>query len=322
MDFNVIVSSCPLRISLFGGSTDNPKFVEKYGRGSVISFPSNLKTYVVLTEDLHGVNKYNNQYVINYSIREQVEKISEIKNDLVREAMSYFKLPPTSVFLTSDISSHGSGLASSSSYLISLIKSFSMYSNLNLSDSEICKLALEIEQIINPYCGYQDPYGCGIGGFKKMEFYAGGEVKHSFLPTDIFREYDFHLVFTGITRNSKEVLKDVTENIENSLPLLDIVDHATESILNKDYNLFFKLLNDSWEIKKTTSQLIVQNDTIAMLDHNLKSNPHVIAHKLCGAGNGGYFLVISKNGSLFSLRDQIKIDLSSTGVEGVEYGIH
>jgi len=32
----MIISSCPLRISLFGGSTDNPYFVEKYGRGSVI----------------------------------------------------------------------------------------------------------------------------------------------------------------------------------------------------------------------------------------------------------------------------------------------
>ena len=26
------VASCPLRISLFGGSTDNPYFIEKYGR--------------------------------------------------------------------------------------------------------------------------------------------------------------------------------------------------------------------------------------------------------------------------------------------------
>ena len=30
------IASCPLRISLFGGSTDNPYFVEKYGRGSVL----------------------------------------------------------------------------------------------------------------------------------------------------------------------------------------------------------------------------------------------------------------------------------------------
>ena len=44
------IASCPLRISLFGGATDNPFFIEKYGRGSVISFTSNLKTYIILHE--------------------------------------------------------------------------------------------------------------------------------------------------------------------------------------------------------------------------------------------------------------------------------
>ena len=37
------ISSCPLRVSLFGGSTDNPVFVERYGYGSVISLPVVLK---------------------------------------------------------------------------------------------------------------------------------------------------------------------------------------------------------------------------------------------------------------------------------------
>ena len=40
------VTHCPLRVSLFGGSTDNPYFVKKYGYGSVISFTCDLKTYV------------------------------------------------------------------------------------------------------------------------------------------------------------------------------------------------------------------------------------------------------------------------------------
>jgi D-glycero-alpha-D-manno-heptose-7-phosphate kinase len=68
-------------------------------------------------------------------------------------------------------------------------------------------LALELEQKINPYCGYQDPYGCGIGGFKKMEFYRGGKVNYEFLPSEIFDEYDMHLIFTGVTRTSTDVLR-------------------------------------------------------------------------------------------------------------------
>ena len=54
----MFISSCPLRVSLFGGSTDNPVFVEKFGYGSVISFACSLKTYITLHEDKLG---YNNE---------------------------------------------------------------------------------------------------------------------------------------------------------------------------------------------------------------------------------------------------------------------
>jgi len=42
----MIIAKCPLRISLVGGSTDLQAFIEKYQTGSVISFPSDLYTYI------------------------------------------------------------------------------------------------------------------------------------------------------------------------------------------------------------------------------------------------------------------------------------
>ena len=129
------------------------------------------------------------------------------KLNAIRVVLKYFDLPPVCVSLMSDIYSQGSGLASSSSYIINLIKCISMYRNLNLTNIEICKIAYDLEREFNPYCGYQDPYGCGIGGFKKIDFERGGIVKYNFLPTELFKEYDLHLVFTGITRNSKNILR-------------------------------------------------------------------------------------------------------------------
>ena len=58
------VATCPLRVSLFGGSTDNPFFVERYGRGSVISFTSNLKTYVTISQDKLGYNKQEGNLIL------------------------------------------------------------------------------------------------------------------------------------------------------------------------------------------------------------------------------------------------------------------
>ena len=63
----MFISSCPLRVSLFGGSSDNPVFVERYGFGSVISFACSLKTYITLHEDKLGYNNEGGKYIINYS---------------------------------------------------------------------------------------------------------------------------------------------------------------------------------------------------------------------------------------------------------------
>jgi len=310
------ISSCPLRVSLFGGSTDNPYFVDKYGRGSVISFSCDLKTYITLHEDKLGYNMQGRKYIVNYSKREETNYIGDIKNDLVRIVLNHFGSFPLTITMTSDAYSQGSGLASSSSYIISLIKCISMFNNIHMTDIEICELSLKLEQEMNPYCGYQDPYGCGIGGFKRIDFERGGIIKYDFLSTDFFKNYDAHLVFTGVTRNSKNVLMDVTSNIDKSIPLLKTVDLAYEALKVKDYLKFLELLNLSWEQKKQTSSLIAENEIIKSIDRVLSDNENVLAHKLCGAGNGGFFVVFSKLETLKIPYKSIKIGVESNGVLG------
>lgn len=314
----MIIASCPLRISLFGGSTDNPFFVEKFGYGSVISFTCNLKTYVTISQDKFGFNKDQHKYIINYSRREEVSTIKEIQNDVVRVVLEYFKMPPVQVTLTSDAYSQGSGLASSSSYIISLIKSCILFLGQELTGIEICKLAYELELKFNPYCGYQDPYGCGIGGFKKIEFIKGDIVKYNFLSTKLFELYDAHLVFTGVTRNSKNVLKDVTDNIDKAKPLLSTLDKSYDAITQKDYSKFLNYLNKSWIQKKKTSSTITENLSIKEMDDFLSANDTVISHKLCGAGNGGFFLVFSDKENLNIPYQSVKIDVTPNGVSGIK----
>jgi len=314
----MFIASCPLRVSLFGGSTDNPAFIEKYGYGAVISFASNLKTHIILTRDsTFGYNQYEHQYIINYSKRESVDSIEKIENELVRYTLQHFDLPPLSVYMTSDIYSQGSGLASSSSYLISLIKAICLWKDIKMTQTEICELAYQLELKFNPHCGYQDPYGCGVGGFKKIEFTPEG-TKYQFLNTDFFKEYDMHLIFTGITRNSKNILSSVSENIDKALPLLPLVDEAQQHLAEGDYISFINLFNKSWELKKETSPLVAENKNVIEIDESLLNNDTVLAHKLCGAGNGGFFLTISQKDKLDTSYNSIKIDINEEGVVGHE----
>ena len=310
------IASCPLRISLFGGSTDNPYFVEKYGRGSVISFTPNLKTYVTISQDKFGFNRDKHKYIINYSKREEVSTIDDIQNEVVRTVLKYFKMPPVQVTLTSDAYSQGSGLASSSSYTISLIKACCLFFNLSITDNDVCKLAYKLERIYNPFCGYQDPYGCGVGGFKRINFYNETSITYEFLSTDIFEYFDTHLVFTGVTRNSKRILKNITENLDKIQPLLNTADKAYQTLVENNYDEFLYLLGKSWSQKKNTSSTIVENETIREIDSILEQNDTICAHKLCGAGNGGFFLTFSEKDTLKIPYDCVKISVEPKGVYG------
>ena len=311
------IATCPLRVSLFGGSTDNPYFVQKYGRGSVISFSSNLKTYVTLHEDMLGFNKEGRKYIVNYSRREETDSIADIQNDIVRVALNHFGCHPMSISMKSDAYSQGSGLASSSAYTISLIKAFSMYYNMSLTDVEICSLSYQLELESNPYAGYQDPYGCGIGGFKRIDFEKGNIVRFDFLSQDFFKNYDMHLMFTGVTRNAKDVSADVTKNLHKIKPLLKTADKAFDTLIKKDYDKFLYLMKQSWNQKKETSSVITQNQVIKDMDKVLEDNETVLAHRLCGAGNGGFFLTFSHKDKLKVPYDCVKINVNPDGVSGI-----
>jgi len=312
----MIISSCPLRVSLFGGSTDNPYFVEKYGYGSVISFTCDLKTYVTISQDRIGFNRDKHKYILNYSKREEVGRIEDIQNEVIRVVLEYFSMPPVQVTLTSDAYSQGSGLASSSSYIISLIKACSIFLGIRMTESEICTLAYELELKFNPYCGYQDPYGCGMGGFKRMEFMGKDRIKYEYLSTDFFDQYDTHLIFTGVTRNSKQILKDVSGNLDKVKPLLDTVELAHQSLLQNDYNSFLGYLTEGWKQKKDTCDSIVENEYIKDMDRDLSEDQSILSHKLCGAGNGGFFLAFSNRDTLTTNYNAVKINVVPDGVTG------
>ena len=278
----MIVSKCPLRVSLAGGSTDLIDFVNTYGYGSVISFPINIYTYISLSKNLNDV------YRINYSETEEVSSVDNIQNDIAREVIKYFNLPPVTVVFNSDIPTTGSGLATSSSYTISFISAVSKFLNLNLSQFEICKIALQIEHKFNPLTGYQDTYGCGIGGLKRMHFYKE-LVKFNGLDASALSKFNMYLVNSNQTRQSNKVLASI--DFKKSRSLIELVEKLQTMIVESDSVGICDVLNDGWKKKKETSALIA-NTEIKKMDERFRLNNSVKGIKLCGAGNGGYFFLL------------------------------
>jgi D-glycero-alpha-D-manno-heptose-7-phosphate kinase len=309
----MITVSCPLRVSLVGGSTDHPYFIEKYGSGSVISFPSNLRTYVSIHQDVFGENSIDNNYIINYSKRESVKNLSDIKNEMIKFCFEYLNVEQLNCSLTSDIYSTGSGLAASSSYLQALIKSIFIMRKRNISEFEVCKLAEEIEKKFNPLVGQQDFYG-SMSGFKKIKFSKNDDPEFKFLSTKIFNDMDMHLIYTGVLRKSTTILESL--NIDKSLIMLKDVTDLEISIKNCDVKYFNSIMRRSWNNKKETSKYICENQVLLELDKKMICDDRILSHKLCGAGNGGYFLVFTnKNEELDDYPMVKKIEISEMGLK-------
>ena len=296
----MIVGKCPLRVSLVGGSTDLIDFVKEYGMGSVISFPINMYTYILLSYNHH------NQYRINYLNSETVSEVNEIRNDVAREVIKYFDLPPVTIVFNTDISSTGSGLASSSSYTIALVATVNKLLNLNLSQFEICKTALDIEHKFNPLTGYQDSYGCGLGGLKRLFFYEDKVISKP-ITSKIFNNINLYLLNTNSIRSSNKILLSV--NFKKVSGLLKSVENMESAINNKAD--IYGILNSAWHDKKKTSKSITSKEVDA-IEKRLEADKRVKAFKLCGAGGGGYFLVLTEE----KIRDSdfLDIKIDSYGV--------
>jgi len=283
-----------------GGSTDLIEFVKEYGVGSVISFPINMYTYILLS-----YNHYN-RYRINYLNPETVSDVNEIRNDVAREVIKYFDLPPVTIVFNTDISSTGSGLASSSSYTIALVATVNKLLNLNLSQFEICKTALDIEHKFNPLTGYQDSYGCGLGGLKRLFFYEDKVISKP-ITSKIFNNINLYLLNTNSIRSSNKILSSV--NFKKVSGLLKSVENMESAINNKAD--IYGILNSAWHDKKKTSKSITSKEVDA-IEKRLEADKRVKAFKLCGAGGGGYFLVLTEE----KIRDSdfLDIKIDSYGV--------
>lgn len=311
----MITIKCPVRISLVGGSSDLDAYVDKHGKGSVISFTPKIYTYVSIYKDRLGRNSLGQKYIVNYSQREEVPSIGDIKNELVKLFFSKENVQPCSIHMTSDVFSHGSGLAVSSSYSCGLIKAISELKEEKISDIECTAKAHFLEKLLNPLLGQQDVFGCGIGGFKKIEFTSQGLPKFTFLPTSFFDYYIPYLVYTGITRNSTAVLKSVS--VPDTDTFNPLVTESEMMILNGNYEKFLKLIKDGWMEKKRTSKNVLADGSLKDLDEWLDKYPGCVAHKLCGAGNGGFFLCFFDRNNLPKENNFFKVELSHSGVERV-----
>ncbi len=320
-----ILTKTPLRVSFFGGGTDLPNFFNKKF-GHVIS--SSINRYVYTSIKSHD-NLFTESYRLNYSITEHVDgNINKIKNNLIRSCLKFLNIKENMhITISTDIPSM-SGLGSSSSIIVGLLKALHVYKKKKISTKKLAEIACKIEiDIMKNPIGKQDQYSAVYGGFNSFKFYRGNKVFVQKLKKTIIKKIFQNLIFiwVGNFKESKKILKDQNKKISKRRKyyddLLKLTALSKKMISRENFNLnkFGKLLDKNWVLKKKLSESISNNKIDYIYNKCLRNGS--IGGKILGAGSGGFLLIVvnkNKKAKLMRLLKSYKIYSFSNTDKGVE----
>lgn len=288
----MIISRTPLRVSFLGGGTDFPDYFLNHG-GCVLSTSINKYIYISVKDSFLG------RVRLNYSKIEDVENVDNLAHILAKETFREFGIRNNiEMGSMSEIPSEGSGLGSSSAYVVGAVKCLAKLKNLAYDNLTVAGVAcqIEIDRCLLPI-GCQDQYSCAVGGLNIIDFHKRGLIETH--PIEISPENldelqrSLMLLFTGKTRQSKDILTEqksrIKENLEQLSSMRDMVYEGKQCLVSGDLRKFGSLITESWELKKTLSTKISDLD----IDHLVKTAIESGAYgaKILGSGGGGFLLV-------------------------------
>lgn len=310
----MIISKTPVRISLFGGGTDYPDYFNRC-KGAVLG--TTINKYIYLS-----INKlssfFDYKVKVSYSLSEKVSNLDEIQHPSVRECLRFMNMEEgLDIHHFADLPAR-TGLGSSSSFTVGLLNAIYMLQEKKVPKKILADNALHVEQqLINERVGSQDQVHAAFGGLNLIEFDQNG---YKVFPIDIddpkrsLIEDSLLLFYTGINRFANDILEEQIKNTNTRSKdsylktMLKMVYDAKEMMLAlKGHNLIQNLgtlLHQSWECKKQLSSKI-SNPQINYY-YNLAKTAGAIGGKLCGAGHGGFLLLMVPKEKQDTVRDALK----------------
>ena len=247
----MIISQTPLRISLLGGGTDLKEYY-KIRDGFVVSTAIDKYVFIIVKE------RFDDLIYVNYSSKERTDSPLKIKHDLVREALLKAGVNKgIEITMLADIPSEGSGLGSSSSLLVGLLNALYMYQGIQVTAERLAKEAcnIEINKCKKPI-GKQDQYIAAYGGLCSFKFKKTGQVeaKRLNLTESEGRVLGSNMLlfYTGITRQSSEILTEQRAKTKNMFTELNLIkslaEQAVVAINSKKYDKIGTLLRKNWKL--------------------------------------------------------------------------
>ena len=291
----MIIRQPPLRMSFVGGGSDLPSFYREFG-GAVLSTAIDKHIYITVNK------RFDDSYRVSYSRTEEVPSIDEVQHPLARECLKLTACTDgIEVTSIADIPARGTGLGSSSSFVVGLLHALHAYAGRYVSAGQLAEEAcrIEIEKCGEPI-GKQDQYAAAFGGLNVIRFHPDDhvDVEPVICRPGVLAELQsqFLTFYTGATRSASALLakqsQDVAADQEKQRCLkrmVALVDDTRHALQAGKLEEFGALLDENWRLKASLTSGI-SNEQVDRW-YRLAREAGAWGGKLLGAGEGGFLLV-------------------------------
>jgi D-glycero-alpha-D-manno-heptose-7-phosphate kinase len=301
-------SRAPLRLGLAGGGTDVSPYSELYG-GNVLNAAIDMYAYCTISTRHDGQLEFHAADLGESWTSTAVNELA-LEGPLIlhkaiynRIARDYNDGKPLAVKVTTSADAPpGSGLGTSSTMVVAILRAYQELLKLPLGEYDLAHLAYDIER---KDCGLaggkQDQYAATFGGFNFMEFFADDRVIVNPLRirVDIINEIECSMLlyFTGQSRESANIIKDQIRSAESgddrSLQAMHRVRLSAvemkEALLKAEVKAMAGILGESWRAKREMAQSISNPLIDAIYDRALGAG--ALSAKISGAGGGGFMML-------------------------------
>ncbi|MEL9914692.1 MAG: kinase [Thermoplasmatales archaeon] len=292
----LVMTRAPLRVTFTGGGTDLPVYFKKRGYGAVVSAAINKYIYITVNK------KFDNSIRVSYSKTEIVDDVEKIEHPTVREALKLLGIENgIEIVSISDIPSKGTGLGSSSSFLVGLLHALHSFKGEFVNPEELAKEAVKIErEILKEPGGKQDQYMAAYGDINLLKFFSDDSV----LVTPVIShdsnikmiEESLLLLYTGRERRSSEIHSEQIENSSNKLEIYDrmreLTNDAFKAICDGDVSMLGAAMHENWLLKRKLSSKISDSWIDGIYESAMKLG--ALGGKIVGAGGGGFLLLVAE----------------------------
>ncbi|GAB2291121.1 hypothetical protein Dimus_025379 [Dionaea muscipula] len=214
----------------------------------------------------------------------------------------------------------GSGLGTSSILAAAVVKGLLQIIDGDVSDENVARLVLVLEQLMGTGGGWQDQIGGLYSGIKFTTSFPGIPLRLQVIPLLASPQLIVELqqrmlvVFTGQVRLAHQVLQKVVTRylrrdnllISSIKRLAELAKICREALMNSDLDEVGEIMLEAWQLHQELDPFCSNEFVDKLFEF---ASPYCCGYKLVGAGGGGFALLLAKDSDH---ADELRVSLETS----------